>query len=60
MEKCISFIPSGYYLPVQVIIGYGFSYGDLKSMALTGGVLVRYRSRKTRRVFYRAKNMSLL
>lgn len=55
----IAEIPSDYYLPAKVLIDYGFSYSDLKAMAHAGGILERYKSKKTRRVFYRNKNKCL-
>jgi hypothetical protein len=55
----ISIIPSAYYVPAQYLVGLGFSYSELKHASLHGGVLERYRSKKTRRIFYKSKNMSL-
>ena len=53
-------IPSDHYLPAKDLSKQGCPYSDLKLASLSGGFLVRWRSRKTRRVFYRHKNLSLL
>lgn len=55
----IAQIPSDYYLPAKALVEYGFTYSGLKAMAYAGGILERYKSKKTRRVFYRSKNRQL-
>ena len=55
-----SIIPSKYYLPLQFLKRHKCAPSDLKIAAQHGGILDRWRSKKTRRVFYRHKNLSLL
>ena len=52
-------IPCDYYLPASKLKGMGMSYSDLKQAAKCGGLLVRWRSPKTRKVYYKSKNMFL-
>jgi hypothetical protein len=53
-------IPSNYYVAAKVLHEKGFSYSDLKRASMHGGILDRWRSPKTRRVFYRSRNYALL
>jgi len=53
-------IPSNYYLPAKTLAQMGMSYSELKGASQTGGVLYRWRSKKTRRVYYRSRNLELL
>lgn len=54
-------VPSNYYRPAQHLIAdLGTNYVELKEASRTGGILDRRVSKKTRRVFYRHKNLSLL
>lgn len=55
----IASIPSNYYLPLKALRARGFDSARLKSASGEGGVLDRWRSKKTRRVYYRGRNLVL-
>ena len=53
-------IPTTHYMQAKVLNKqYGMSYSELKSASQVGGVLKRWRSPKTKLVYYRSKNLTL-
>jgi hypothetical protein len=56
----ISNIPDHFYLPARIIVSEGgLNYSTLKGASNAGGILKRWRSPKTRRVFYKSKIYSM-
>lgn len=53
-------IPSNYYLPAKELVAMGMQYDELKAAAQFGGILDRWVSPKTRRVYYKSKNLRLI
>ncbi len=52
-------ISSTHWVSAQYLNSRGISYSEAKRAALPGGVLERRVSPKTRRVYYRQKNLTL-
>lgn len=57
----LSLIPSDHYAPARDFVHIkGYDYRTMKRASLPGGILKRWRSPKTRRVYYMHKNRRLL
>ncbi len=57
----IARIPTDYYLPASVLSEIEtVNYTNLKKASQEGGLLKRWKSPKTGKVFYKSKNLRLL
>ena len=52
-------IPANCYMPARRLIEMGYNYSALKTASQVGGSLVRWKSKKTHRVYYKNRTPQL-